>query len=180
MTLENGGIDSADDLNTATDDANGQDVDGNGNTNEIDELKAQIEILKKEKSGQDKKLAKLLSEKEANELSSKTKEEQLEIYKAKSALYERKEAYRQSLKEVGLNPEEFIAIADEKDPALQASKFAEIIKQSTEKAVNDALEKFKAEELKKVGQPPKPSISGTIPVTNSDKNDFLRQGIEVQ
>lgn len=180
MTLENGGIDSADDLNTAADGANGQDVDGNGNTNEIDELKAQIEILKKEKSGQDKKLAKLLSEKEANELSSKTQEEQLEIYKAKSALYERKEAYRQSLKEVGLNPEEFISIADEKDPAVQAAKFAEIIKSASEKAANDALEKFKQEELKKVGQPPKTTLSGTIPVTNSDRNDFLRQGIEVQ
>ena len=180
MTQENGGIDSADLENKATDDANGQDVDGNGNTNEIDELKAQIEILKREKSGQDKKLAKLLSEKEANELSSKTQEEQLEIFKAKSALYERKEAYRQSLKEVGLNPDEFIAIADEKDPATQASKFAEIIKSATEKAANDALEKFKQEELKKVGQPPKPNISGTIPISNSDKNDFLRQGIELQ
>ena len=35
-------------------------------------------------------------------------------------------------------------------------------------------------ELKKVGQPPKPNISGTIPISNSDKNDFLRQGIELQ
>lgn len=180
MTLENGGIESADVETTATDDANGQADDGNGITNEIDELKAQIEILKKEKSGQDKKLAKLLSEKEQSELSSKTKEEQLEIYKAKSALYERKEAYRQSLKEVGLNPEEFISIADEKDPSIQAAKFAEIIKSASEKAANEALEKFKQEELKKVGQPPKPSISGTLPITNSDKNDFLRQGIDIQ
>ena len=175
MTLENGGIESADVQTTATDDANGNDI-----TKRIDDLTAQIETLKKESSGKDKKIAQMLSEREQSELQNKTKEEQLEIYKAKSALYERKEAYRQSLKEVGLNPDEFIQIADEKDPAIQASKFAEIIKQARETAANEALEKFKAEELKKVGQPPKPTLSGTIPVTNSDRNDFLRQGIEIQ
>lgn len=180
MTLENGGIDSADVQTTATDDANGQDDGGNDINKRIDDLTALVETLKKESSGKDKKIAQMLSEKEQSELQSKTKEEQLEIYKAKSALYERKEAYRQSLKEVGLNPDEFISIADEKDPAVQAAKFAEIIKQATEKAANEALEKFKSEELKKIGQPPKPTISGTIPVTNADRNDFLRQGIEVQ
>lgn len=179
MTLENGGIDSADVQTTATDDANGKDDGGNDINKKVDDLTALVEQLKKESSGKDKKIAQMLNEKEQSELQSKTKEEQLEIYKAKSALYERKEAYRQSLKEVGLNPDQFIEIADEKDPTIQASKFAEIIKQARETAANDALEKFKAEELKKVGQPPKP-ISGTIPVTNSDKNDFLRQGIEVQ
>lgn len=180
MTLQNdGGIGSADLGTKATDGANGQDVDGNGNTNEIDELKAQIEILKKEKSGQDKKLAKLLSEKEANELSSKTQEEQLEIYKNKTALYERKEAYRQSLKEVGLNVDEFMAVADEKDPSLQAAKFAEILKKATEKAANDALEKFKADEIKKIGTPPKPTENkNTIP--NGDKNAFLRAALSLQ
>lgn len=180
MAQENGGIESADVETTATDNANGQDDGGNDINKRIDDLTALVETLKKESSGKDKKIAQMLSEKEQNELSAKTKEEQLEIYKAKSALYERKEAYRQSLKEVGLNPEEFISIADEKDPSIQAAKFAEIIKSASEKAANEALEKFKQEELKKVGQPPKPNISGSIPITNSDKNDFLRQGIDIQ
>lgn len=186
MTLENGGINSADlNLKGAADDANGkQDLkgqeDGGGNADinkRIDDLTALVESLKKESSDKDKKIAQMLSEKELSELQSKTKEEQFEIYKTKTAMYERKEAYRQSLKEVGLNVDEFMAVADEKDPSLQAAKFAEILKKATEKAANEALEKFKADELKKVGQPPKTN-NGTIQNSaNFDKNNFLRQGL---
>lgn len=186
MTQENGGINSAD-LNKAADDANGQKQDlknqeGGGDINadinkRIDDLTALVESLKKESSGKDKKIAQMLSEKELQELSTKTKDEQLEIYKNKTAMYERKEAYRQSLKEVGLSADEFISIADEKDPALQASKFAELLKQKTEKAVNEALEKYKTEELKKIGQPPKPKNSTPQPNASQDKNDFLRRGL---
>lgn len=186
MTLENGGINSADlNLKGAADDANGkQDPkgqgDGGGNADinkRIDDLTALVESLKKESSGKDKKIAQMLSEKELSELQSKTKEEQLEIYKTKTAMYERKEAYRQSLKEVGLNVDEFIAVADEKDPAAQAYKFAEILKKATEKAANEALEKFKADELKKVGQPPKTNNGAIQNSANFDKNNFLRQGL---
>lgn len=186
MAQENGGINSAD-LNKAADDANGQKQDlknqeGGGDFNadinkRIDDLTALVESLKKESSGKDKKIAQMLSEKELQELSTKTKDEQLEIYKNKTAMYERKEAYRQSLKEVGLSADEFISIADEKDPALQASKFAELLKQKTEKAVNEALEKYKTEELKKIGQPPKPKNSTPQTNASQDKNDFLRRGL---
>ena len=183
MTQENGGNNSADlNLKGAADVANGkQDLkgqeDGGGNADinkRIDDLQALVENLKKEGAGKDKKIAQMISERELQELSSKTKEEQLEIYKAKTATYERKEAYRQSLKEVGLNVDEFVAIADEKDPALQAAKFAEIIKRTSEKAANDALEKFKTEELKKLGQPPKPNGNITTKNANFDKNNFLK------
>ena len=185
MTTQDGGVINSDGANTAELNTNGEKQDPKGQADggannadinkRIDDLQALVENLKKESSGKDKKIAQMISERELQELSSKTKEEQLEIYKAKTATYERKEAYRQSLKEVGLNVDEFVAIADEKDPALQAAKFAEIIKRTTEKAANDALEKFKTEELKKIGQPPKPN--GNTQNQNSvnlDKNNFLK------
>lgn len=183
MTQENGGI-NPNDGNPAQGDANGkqdpkgQEDGGKGNSADInkriDDLTALVETLKKESSGKDKKIAQMLSERELQELNSKTKEEQLEIYKSKTAAYERKEAYRQSLKEVGLNVDEFIAVADEKDPALQAAKFAEIIKRTSEKAANDALEKFKTDELKKLRQPPKPNGNMQNQSANFDKNNFLK------
>lgn len=189
MTLQNdgGALNSDGKNNTADSNTNGKENTQDGGNNgkdqnadinkRIDDLTALVETLKKESSGKDKKIAQMLSEKELSELQSKSKEEQLEIYKNKTALYERKEAYRQSLKEVGLNVDEFIAVADEKDPATQAYKFAEILKKATEKAANEALEKFKADELKKVGQPPKTN-NGTIQNSaNFDKNNFLRQGL---
>ena len=187
MTQQDGGANPAD-LNKAADGANGKEQDpkgqqdggGNADINKrIDDLTALVETLKKESSGKDKKIAQMLSEKELQELSTKTKDEQLEIYKSKTAMYERKEAYRQSLKEVGLSADEFISIADEKDPALQASKFADILKKTTEKAVNEALEKYKAEELKKIGQPPKTKNDTPHSSANQDKNDFLRQGLNL-
>lgn len=184
MTTSDGGINPAD-VKTATDDANGKQQDPQGQrggdknadiNKRIDDLTALVETLKKESSGKDKKIAQMLSERELQELSTKTKDEQLEIYKSKTAMYERKEAYRQSLKEVGLSADEFISIADEKDPALQASKFADILKKTTEKAVNEALEKYKAEEIKKIGQPPKPKNTPQN-TASQDKNDFLRRGL---
>ena len=106
MTLENGGINSADlNLKGAADDANGKQdpkgQEGGGDKNadinkRIDDLTALVEALKKESSGKDKKIAQMLNEKELTELQNKTEKEQLEIYKSKTALYERKEAYRQS------------------------------------------------------------------------------------
>jgi hypothetical protein len=189
MTLQNdgGALNSDGKNNTADLNTNGKENTQDGGNNgkdqnadinkRIDDLTALVETLKKESSGKDKKIAQMMNEKELTELQSKTKEEQLEIYKTKTAMYERKEAYRQSLKEVGLNVDEFIAVADEKDPATQAYKFAEILKKATEKAANEALEKFKADELKKVGQPPKTN-NGTIQSSaNFDKNNFLRQGL---
>ncbi|MBQ2391417.1 MAG: hypothetical protein II306_06570 [Clostridia bacterium] len=184
MTLNDGGINPDDVQKTAQGNANdiknnqdpsGQNGGGNADiAKRLDDMQALIESLKKESSGKDKKIAQMLSEKELQELNSKTKEEQLEIYKSKTAMYERKEAYRQSLKEVGLNVDEFMAVADEKDPALQAAKFADIIKKATEKAANDALEKFKTEELKKIGQPPKPTGNAPTNTANFDKNNFLK------
>lgn len=192
MTLQNdGGINSDGKIlnGTAEGNANGKENTQDGGNNgkdqnadinkRIDDLTALVETLKKESSGKDKKIAQMMSEKELAELQTKTEKEQLEIYKNKTALYERKEAYRQSLKEVGLNVDEFMAVADEKDPSLQAAKFAEILKKATEKAANEALEKFKADEIKKIGNPPKPTDNkNTIP--NGDKNAFLRAALSLQ
>lgn len=183
MTQQDGGVINSDGKSTAELNTNGTNDDQKGQNGgdinadinkRIDDLNAQIESLKKESSGKDKKIAQMLSEKELQELNSKTKEEQLEIYKLKAATYERKEAYRQSLKEVGLNPDEFISIVDEKDPALQAARFADVLKKATEKSANEALEKFKTDELKKLGQPPKPNGNTTTTTANIDKNNFLK------
>lgn len=187
MTLQNdgGALNSDGKNNTADLNTNGKENTQDGGNNNadinkrIDDLTALVETLKKESSGKDKKIAQMMSEKELTELQTKSEKEQLEIYKNKTALYERKEAYRQSLKEVGLNVDEFMAVADEKDPSLQAAKFAEILKKATEKAANDALEKFKADEIKKIGTPPKPTDDkNTIP--NGDKNAFLRAALSLQ
>ena len=177
MTQNDGGVNT--DVQTAVENTNAnenaQDGGGNDIQKQFDELNAKFETLLKESKGKDSKISQLLKEKENQTLASKTAEEQLEYYRSQTAAFERKEAFRQSFKEVGLNPDEFIGIIDEKDPAIQAGKFAALLKAQKEESAKIALEQFKADELKKIGGEPKPN---TKPVTtntaNVDKNNFLR------
>lgn len=174
MTQPNGGINPAD-VNTAADNPN----DNNGGNPDIqkqfDELNAKFETLMKESKGKDSKISQLLKEKETQSLASKTAEEQLEYYRNQTAAFERKEAFRASFKEVGLNPDEFMGIVDEKDPAIQAGKFAALLKAQKEESAKQALEQFKADELKKIGGEPKPKDKMVNTNTaNADKNNFLR------
>lgn len=181
MTTSDGGGNSADLENKAGDNANDNEnnQDGGNNTDiqkQFDELNAKFETLLKESKGKDSKISQLLKEKETQSLASKTAEEQLEYYRNQTAAYERKEAFRASFKEVGLNPDEFMGIVDEKDPAIQASKFAALLKAQKEESAKNALEAFKADELKKIGgkEPnPKDKIVSSN-TANADKNNFLR------
>ena len=182
MAQENGGIDSAD-LNKAANGANGNNQDPNGGNKQddktdiqkqFDDLNAKFETLLKESKGKDSKISTLLKEKETQLLASKTAEEQLDYYRNQTALLERKEAFRQSFKEVGLNPDEFMGIVDEKDPAIQAGKFAALLKAQKELSAKQALEQFKADELKKLGQLPQPNGNTTHKSANFDKNNFLK------
>lgn len=169
MTTLDGGVNSADLENKAGNDTNdNQNNDNGGEKTDIekqfDELKAQFETLKKESAGKDSKISQMLKEKELNNLNSKTEKEQLEAYKAKVSEFERREAFRTSFKEVGLNPDEFISIIDEKDPTLQATKFANLLKSRADESAKTALEKFKEEELKKIGY--KPDIKNKVDTKN--------------
>ena len=178
MTAQDGGVPNTDgqtaDLNT-----NGQTSAADGGANDIqkkfDDLNAKFDVLLKESKGKDSKIASLLKEKETAAIASKTAEEQLDYYRNQTAAFERKEAFRQSFKEVGLNPDEFIGIVDEKDPAIQAGKFAALLKAQKEESAKQALEQFKADELKKIGKEPNTKetfiSSNTV---NADKNNFLR------
>ena len=180
MTTSDGGVNSADLENKAGNDTNdnnnAQDGGGNDIQKQFDELNAKFETLLKESKGKDSKITQLLKEKETQSLASKTAEEQLEYYRNQTAAFERKEAFRASFKEVGLNPDEFMGIVDEKDPAIQAGKFAALLKAQKEESAKLALEQFKADELKKIGgkEPnPKEKIVSSNSA-NAEKNNFLR------
>jgi len=180
MTQLDGGANADVQTNTAGEGTNANEnaQDGSGQNDiqkQFDDLNAKFETLLKESKGKDSKISQLLKEKETQDLASKTAEEQLEYYRNQTALFERKEAFRQSFKEVGLNPDEFMGIVDEKDPAIQAGKFAALLKAQKEESAKNALEKFKADELKKIGGEPK--IKDKIVknnTNNADKNNFLR------
>lgn len=178
MVTQDGGVQNTDVQPTAAQDANGknnaQDGGGNDIQKQFDELNAKFETLLKESKGKDSKISQLLKEKETQSLASKTAEEQLEYYRNQTATFERKEAFRQSFKEVGLNPDEFMGIVDEKDPAIQAGKFAALLKAQKEESAKLALENFKADELAKIGGKPKTKDEGISKNDISAKNDFLR------
>ena len=125
MTTSDGGVNSAD-LEKAANDTNANATnDGEKDIQkQFEDLNAKFETLLRESKGKDSKISQLLKEKETQNLASKTAEEQLEYYRSQTAAFERKEAFRASFKEVGLNPDEFIGIVDEKYPAVQAGKFA--------------------------------------------------------
>jgi len=179
MTTHDGGGNSADLDNKAGDNANDNGNNEGGNNTDLqkqfEDLNAKFETLLKESKGKDSKISQLLKEKETQSLASKTAEEQLEYYRNQTAQFERKEAFRASFKEVGLNPDEFMGIVDEKDPAIQAGKFAALLKAQKEESAKLALEAFKAEELKKIGgkepDTKQKVVSNTV---NADKNNFLR------
>lgn len=180
MTTSDGGVNSADVQTTATGNTNDNGNNEGGNNTDLqkqfEDLNAKFETLLKESKGKDSKITQLLKEKETQSLASKTAEEQLEYYRNQTAAFERKEAFRASFKEVGLNPDEFMGIVDEKDPAIQAGKFAALLKAQKEESAKLALEQFKADELKKIGgkEPnPKEKI-GSSNSANAEKNNFLR------
>lgn len=174
MTANDGGVQTTD-VNTAevNTNANATNDGVNDIQKQFDDLNAKFETLLKESKGKDSKISQLLKEKETQTLASKTAEEQLEYYRGQTAALERKEAFRASFKEVGLNPDEFIEIVDEKDPAIQAGKFAALLKAQKEASAKQALENFKADELKKLGGEPKPKDT-IITTKDIDKNNFLR------
>ena len=176
MTTLDGGVNSVD-LDKAADNTNATATDDGGNDiqKQFEDLNAKFEILLKESRGKDNKISQLLKEKETQSLASKTAEEQLEYYRNQTAALERKEAFRASFKEVGLNPDDFIGIVDEKDPAIQAGKFAALLKAQKEESAKLALENFKADELKKIGVEPKPKDNAiSTKSANSDINSFLK------
>lgn len=148
MTNENKEIDENDNQN------------GGNDVNEVEKLKAeydkQLESLKKELSTRDAAINKINKEKQEKELANKTAEEQLEEFKKQVKSFEQKEAFRQSFKDVGLNPDDFQEIVNETDPKVQALKFSELLKAQTAKSAEVALEEFKKKQLENVTPEPKP------------------------
>lgn len=178
MTTSDGGVNSADLENKAGNDTNDNGNNEGGNNTDLqkqfEDLNAKFETLLKESKGKDSKISQLLKEKETQSLASKTAEEQLEYYRNQTAAFERKEAFRTSFKEVGLNPDDFMSIVDEKEPSIQAGKFAALLKAEREASAKLAIEQFKADELKKVGGEPKPKDKVIAQGKDADKNNFLR------
>lgn len=133
---------------------------GGNDVNEVEKLKAeydkQLESLKKELSTRDAAINKINKEKQEKELANKTAEEQLEEFKKQVKSFEQKEAFRQSFKDVGLNPDDFQEIVNETDPKVQALKFSELLKAQTAKSAEVALEEFKKKQLENVTPEPKP------------------------
>ena len=140
---------------------------------DVEKLKADYEAkiaeLTNASVGKDKKVNDLVrqvnlltKEKETKELAGKTAEEQLSEYQKKIKSYEQKEAFRQSFKDAGLNPDEFQEIINEPDYKTQASKFAELLKTKTSESVNSALEQFKKENLGKIPNEAKPPATTEI------------------
>lgn len=162
MTQPQNGTAAADDVKT-NGEAGIDETKENGGQEEntdvqkqIEQMQAQLELLKKEKAGEARKVAQLQKEKEAKELANKTASEQLEYYRKQAEALERKEAFRQSFKEIGLNPQDFEDILNEADPKIKAEKFAKILKEQKDKSAQEALEAFKKQELEKKGAVPNP------------------------
>lgn len=178
MTQTDGGVQVSDVQTTAGQDANAKTNAQDGGVNDvqkqIEELNAKCDTLLKESKGKDAKISQLLKEKETQTLASKTAEEQLEYYRNQTAQFERREAFRTSFKEVGLNPDDFMSIVDEQDPAIQAGKFAALLKARAEESAKLAVEKFKAETLKTVGGEAKTKDKVITQGKNAEKNNFLR------
>lgn len=179
MTALDGGVNT--DVQTAVENTNADQptTDGGEKTDvekKLEELTAKYETLAKESKGKDSKISQLLKEQENQVMANKTTEEQLEYYRNQTALFERKEAFRTSLKGVGLNPDDLMSIIDEKDVKIQAEKFASLIKAQQEQSAKNALEQYKTDTLKKVGAEPKPKETKIVKDKNADKNDFLRGG----
>lgn len=173
---ENGGAIVDDAQNSGTTDTDGQNNNGDNDVQtQLDEMKAQLEALKKESAGKDKAISRYQKEIEAASLANKSADEQLAYYKEQTSAYERKEAFRQAFKETGLNPDEFIEIVDEKDAKVQAEKFAKLLKMRTDESAKNALESFKAEELKKKGSVPQPTETHTK--THADVNAAIRAAL---
>lgn len=144
-------------------------TDNGDNQNEVEKLKAeydkQLESLKKELSTRDAAINKINKEKQEKELANKTAEEQLEEFKKQVKAFEQKEAFRQSFKDVGLNPDDFQEIVNETDPKVQALKFSELLKAQTAKSAEVALEEFKKKQLENVTPEPKPKeITNVDPI----------------
>ncbi len=172
----NGGAIVDDAQNSGTTDTDAQNNNGDNDVQtQLDEMKAQLEALKKESAGKDKAISRYQKEIETASLANKSADEQLAYYKEQTSAYERKEAFRQAFKETGLNPDEFIEIVDEKDAKVQAEKFAKLLKMRTDESAKNALESFKAEELKKKGSVPQPTETHTK--THADVNAAIRAAL---
>jgi hypothetical protein len=141
-----------------------ENTNSNEEVNEIEKLKAEydakLEDLKGELKSRDAVIFKTNKEKEAKELASKTAEEKAELFEKKARDLERKENYRKSFKNVGLDPDLFLEIINETDSDLQAKKFVEILSEKTSQSANEALELFKKENLSKIPQEPNPKGEG--------------------
>lgn len=139
----------------------------------IEHMQTEIENLKREKAGETKKAAKLIQELKTKDLASKTAEEQLAYYKEEAEKLARKEAFRQSFKDIGLDPEDFEELLNETDPKIKAEKFAQILKEEKDKSAQEALEAFKKKELEKKGAVPNPKNTITTD-PNSVMNNLIR------
>ena len=168
--LNDGGVKDSD---VQSNGGNNTDVQSNEFQAQLDEMKTQLEALKKESAGKDRTISKYQKEIEAASLASKTADEQLAYYKEQASIYERKETFRQAFKEIGLNPDEFIEIVDEKEPKTQAEKFANLLKERSDESVKKALENFKTKELEKKGGVPQ-TTDKTVVKTHADVNALIR------
>lgn len=179
MTGEPNGGASANDVQlNGTAGADGQPQHGEKDVQkQLEEMQAQINLLQKESAGKDKAITKYQKEIESFNLANKTAEEQLEFYKTQAEALERKETFRQAFKDNGLNPDEFMAIVDEKDAKAQAEKFAALLKSRTDESVKTALEAFKTQELQKKGGVPDP-VDNYKTDPNKAANDAIRSAFK--
>lgn len=122
----------------------------------LEKLEKDLENERLASAGKDKKLSQIAKEKAEKELSEKTAEERATALADQVKRLEQKETFRQSFKEVGLNPDDFQEIVNETDPKEQAKKFAELLKDQTAKSAEKALEEFKTKELEKLPKEPNP------------------------
>lgn len=175
---ENGGAIVDDAQKSGTTDTDGQNNNGEKDVQkQLEEMQAQINLLQKESAGKDKAITKYQKEIESFNLANKTAEEQLEFYKTQAEALERKETFRQAFKDNGLNPDEFMAIVDEKDAKAQAEKFAALLKSRTDESVKTALEAFKTQELQKKGGVPDP-VDNYKTDPNKAANDAIRSAFK--
>lgn len=123
---------------------------------ELEKVKKELADEKLASAGKDKKLSQIEKEKQEKELAGLSAEEKAQQLEKQVKSYEQKDAFRNSFKEVGLNPDDFQEIVNETDPKIQAQKFADLLKNKVSESAEKALEDFKKEQLALVDGEPKP------------------------
>lgn len=168
MTVdEKGAVSGGGDAN-----ANAETSQAQAGAEQATQTNSEIELIKKELSGRDQKIAELLKNLkakddalQAKEMAGKTAEEKLAILEKQLAEHEQEKRLKEALSEAGLSSSDWEGVFKGGDLAEQAKRASALIKKAADEAAEKAREELKAKTLS--------AVSADVPKTNSAADDKL-------